>query len=623
MLQYFAIIRLRVCLAIAVSFFALGAPAFADPDLENFSGLLGTILKSAIEQQQQQQQQQQQERQNSAKLPVGDDNCLRAHNTSMAILANHGISLSDPRVQRLLAQCNQENAAPPVLAQQVNSVPATPAIFAIEGLQVGGYVVPDSPAYKAFKCRPSGDFAGFQWCGRHRSLNSANPPYDEYMTIFHSSANQATLLLQDIIPAYFPSGDVDREIQRLSKRFGQAAHLYNAEPRPEAPHALLAVWGDVVLTPLDSQSREALRNGEQIHGALVVDYLGDAKKSVALGLPIFRIGGGAGYIWGAKYDDSGKGRLRITAVNASLLLGVKPDPAPSGVISYAPVVTPLPTPTVSLAEAAPLKPVASPTVAPPPAATPQPEIRKTEVANSAVPVTGDRVALVIGNSAYSQFAILPNPRKDAELVAETLKGKGFKTVMLLQDANRAEIGRTLNLFSAEADQADWALVYYAGHGIEVGGINYLLPTDVQLKTDMDVQDEAISLDRVLETVKNARKLGMVILDACRDNPFANTMHRSLRSRAISRGLTVPEPPSGIIVVYAAAAGQTANDGKGEHSPFTTALVSRINEAGLEVNLLIPKVTADVYNATEHSQRPYLYGSNLNSEALYFTPPAAK
>ena len=231
-----------------------------------------------------------------------------------------------------------------------------------------------------------------------------------------------------------------------------------------------------------------------------------------------------------------------------------------------------------------------------------------------------RVALVIGNSAYSGVGALPNPAGDAALVADALGSEGFK-VTLVRDATRTAMLKALQAFSDEADQADWALVYYAGHGIEVGGVNYLLPTDVELRSDRDAQDEAISLNRVLETVENARKLRLVILDACRNNPFTYTMKRSIRIRAVERGLAPAEPQAGVIVVYAAAAGEVAEDGAGDHSPFAAALARRMQEPGLEVSRLFNVVTADVLDATGHRQRPYQYGSNPSREEFYFKPPA--
>jgi hypothetical protein len=233
-----------------------------------------------------------------------------------------------------------------------------------------------------------------------------------------------------------------------------------------------------------------------------------------------------------------------------------------------------------------------------------------------------RVALVIGNSAYAGVSALSNPKNDAALVAATLGGEGFK-VTLVQDANRIAMLKALRGFSDEADQADWALVYYAGHGIEVGGVNYLLPIDVELREDRDAQDEAISLNRVLDAVASAHKLRLVILDACRNNPFAATMKRSIYTRAVvDRGLAPADPPAGILVVYAAEAGQVAEDGASGHSPFTAALAHVLQEPGLEVRRLFDAVTADVVEATGGHQRPYQYGSNPSREAFYFAPPVS-
>ena len=232
-----------------------------------------------------------------------------------------------------------------------------------------------------------------------------------------------------------------------------------------------------------------------------------------------------------------------------------------------------------------------------------------------------RVALVVGNSAYAGTSALANPRDDAALIAQALGDEGFK-VTLVQDATRAVMLKALRSFSSEADQADWAVVYYAGHGVEVGGVNYLLPTDVELREDRDVQDEAISLERVLAAVANARKLRLVILDACRTNPFVSAMRRTTLTRAVARGLAAAEPPAGILVVYAAAAGQVAEDGAGGHSPFAAALARRIREPGLEINKLFNFVARDVLDATGQRQRPYLYGSNPTHDDFFFGSPSA-
>jgi uncharacterized caspase-like protein len=154
-----------------------------------------------------------------------------------------------------------------------------------------------------------------------------------------------------------------------------------------------------------------------------------------------------------------------------------------------------------------------------------------------------------------------------------LRDEGFRTVHLVEDATRANLARALQEFQEEADSADWAVVYYAGHGIEIGGTNYLVPVDARLKSDRDAPDEAISLNRVLDAVAGAKKLKLVMLDVCRDNPFGQSMQRSLAVRSVARGLARIEPEGGTLVVYAAKDGNVAEDGAGGHSPFAAALMA--------------------------------------------------
>jgi uncharacterized caspase-like protein len=138
-----------------------------------------------------------------------------------------------------------------------------------------------------------------------------------------------------------------------------------------------------------------------------------------------------------------------------------------------------------------------------------------------------RVALVLGNSAYQNVAPLPNPVNDGAVMAATLKDAGFDVVDFRRDLAAAETKRALRDFADRARDADIAVVYYAGHGIEVDGANYLIPVDARLERDTDVYDEAFSLDRILVAIEPARKLRLVILDACRDNPFARNMKRTI------------------------------------------------------------------------------------------------
>ncbi|MCW5702504.1 MAG: caspase family protein [Bradyrhizobium sp.] len=220
-----------------------------------------------------------------------------------------------------------------------------------------------------------------------------------------------------------------------------------------------------------------------------------------------------------------------------------------------------------------------------------------------------RVALVIGNSAYEKVARLPNPANDAALMAATLKSAGFDSVDLSQDLKVGDMRRTLRDFIDKAREADIAVIYYAGHGIEVDGTNYLVPVDAVLQRDVDIYDEALSLDRVMVTVEPARQLRLVILDACRDNPFARSMKRTLASRAVGRGLAKIETTSpNTLIAFASKAGSTASDGDGKNSPFTHALSKHVTKPGLDLRKAFGYVRDDVLKATGRRQEPYVYGS---------------
>jgi len=220
-----------------------------------------------------------------------------------------------------------------------------------------------------------------------------------------------------------------------------------------------------------------------------------------------------------------------------------------------------------------------------------------------------RVALVVGNSNYKNAAVLPNPVNDAAAIASTLKGAGFDIVDSRLDLSAAEMRRVLRDFADQARDSDVAVVYYAGHGLEIEGTNYLIPTDATLQRDTDIYDEAFSLDRILQAIEPARQLRLVIVDACRNNPFAEKMKRRVSSRSVSRGLARIDPPTtNTLVAFAAKAGLTALDGNSKNSPYATALVKHIATPGLDVRRAFGFVRDDVLQATGYRQEPYVYGS---------------
>jgi len=205
--------------------------------------------------------------------------------------------------------------------------------------------------------------------------------------------------------------------------------------------------------------------------------------------------------------------------------------------------------------------------------------------------------------------------------------------MLVEDATREKMISSLRIFANEAEKADWAVVYYSGHGMEVLGTNYLIPIDAKLATDRDAQTEAVPLDQVMASVDGAKRLKLILLDACRNNPFVPQMRRTasldvgmasgtspagtIVARSVGRGLGEITVSGATLVVYAAKHGQTALDGQGDNSPFAIAVVQRIATPNVEINKLFRLVRDDVLEATAGRQEPYTYGSLPGREDFFF------
>ncbi|HEX5957149.1 MAG TPA: caspase family protein, partial [Hyphomicrobiaceae bacterium] len=215
------------------------------------------------------------------------------------------------------------------------------------------------------------------------------------------------------------------------------------------------------------------------------------------------------------------------------------------------------------------------------------------------------MALVIGNADY-KIGTLANPVNDATAVAETFrKDLGFDQVILKKNLTFNGFRTALDELSQAATGAEMAVVYFAGHGLEVNGKNFLIPVDATLRRAGALELEAIPLNTVLNQLEGVRELKLVILDACRNNPFV------LRGgkRSSGRGLARIEPEESTLVVYAAKDGTTADDGVGrQHSPFTQALLKHIATPNVEVRLLLGRVGDDVMATTNHLQQPHVYGT---------------
>ena len=220
------------------------------------------------------------------------------------------------------------------------------------------------------------------------------------------------------------------------------------------------------------------------------------------------------------------------------------------------------------------------------------------------------VALVIGNSAYQHTAALANPQNDASDMAEALKRLGFRVVVGI-DLGIGAMAAKVREFAKAARGSDVAVVFYAGHGLQVDGRNYLVPVDARLSDESDLTFETMELSDVVELSEKASATSVVFLDACRDNPLARDLVRAMgaaRSGAVGRGLAQVEIGVGTLIAYATQPGNVALDGTGRNSPFTTALLAHIETPGLEVNQFMNRVRQSVLVATENRQVPWTHSS---------------
>ncbi len=250
---------------------------------------------------------------------------------------------------------------------------------------------------------------------------------------------------------------------------------------------------------------------------------------------------------------------------------------------------------------------------------------------SLVPVAAlaERVALVIGMGSYTTIGALDNTLNDARGIAETLEGIDFNVTLSL-DATQAELLDTMATFAFRAETADLALIYYAGHGVEVQGENYLIPIDANVTSNQDVVRQAVSADQFLATVDAARVMRIVILDACRNNPFGDLVDTAAVAEEAAvadgttrgagvAGLAPVNPDRGTLVAFAARDGQVALDGTTDNSPYAISLMNRLKQPGVEIGMMFRQVRDDVLADTQNLQEPYVYNS-LNGTPFYVAGP---
>jgi Tfp pilus assembly protein PilF len=266
----------------------------------------------------------------------------------------------------------------------------------------------------------------------------------------------------------------------------------------------------------------------------------------------------------------------------------------------------------------------APSPAAPPTAAPAPQQTGAAPAPSPAPVTrGSRMALVIGNGAYAHVKALPNPPNDARAVAKSLRDIGF-TVSEGVDLDRAAMQKMTRDFLREAARAQIAVVYYAGHGVQVDGRNYLIPVDVELKPGSSMTDAMIDMDTIMAGLDDQVRTNILIFDACRNNPMAQQVASAGSSRGIegTSGLAAPTSlgsgatlGAGTLIAFATAPGQVALDGEGANSPFSAALSRHIGTPGLEVQQMLTRVRAEVVSTTKNKQVPWSNSSLLGEVYL--------
>lgn len=223
----------------------------------------------------------------------------------------------------------------------------------------------------------------------------------------------------------------------------------------------------------------------------------------------------------------------------------------------------------------------------------------------------DRVALVIGNGAYTNASSLLNPPNDAADMASALRELGFD-VIAATNVDKVSFDKKIREFATALRQAKTALFFYAGHGMQVAGRNYAVPIDARLESAADLQVETVDIDQVLSVMQaDENRVNLIFLDACRDNPLTRSFARALpatRAVAVGSGLTAVDAGRGTLIAFATAPNKVALDGRGRNSPFTTALLKHIRTPGLDIAFVLRRVTADVEAASQGTQVPWVHAS---------------
>jgi hypothetical protein len=260
------------------------------------------------------------------KVPRNEMGCiergLAQQRSNVQALIQSGVMPGDPRIGQLRTYCHGQAAAQTAQPQPAGQ--ASP--YVVDRVALGGRLQPDSPAYREYQCAPSEQFPGFTWCQKQRQ--EKKPGAIAFSnSILHSQDGTAVYVNRSIQPATFERGEIDKEIERLSARYGERARVMRMPSAAGADGtAVIAQWGQIELEPVSPDALTSLASGKDVTQGLMVDYLGDFTRSAKLGLPVYRIAGGAGYLWTASSDQKGRGHLRLLASNASAYVQAAPQP---------------------------------------------------------------------------------------------------------------------------------------------------------------------------------------------------------------------------------------------------------------------------------------------------------
>jgi hypothetical protein len=282
---------------------------------DDFMNIFGGIMQNAIIQAAQFEWK---------KLSPGEYSCvdetLRGRNSSIEALAQRGVMPFDPRISDIRLTCKK--ARSPEIIPVPTNIQANP--YVVDGLQLGGKVTFGSPEYSEYQCGPSEQFAGFTWCRRKRQEG----PVSITTSILHAQDGTSVYVNRSIEPATWDPGEIEKNISSFETKYGEKARIIKMPSRPGLPDALIASWGKVQLEPLDAESIAVLASGASPKKGLLVDFLGDLQRSAKLGIPVYRLSGGAGFVWSAS-DLKRGGHLRLLAIDLSAVTPVQgPEQTP-------------------------------------------------------------------------------------------------------------------------------------------------------------------------------------------------------------------------------------------------------------------------------------------------------